>query len=207
MIENLVIVESPAKAKTIERFLGENYVVKSSFGHIRDLEKKDLGIDIEHNFQPKYEISPDKKAIVKEAAKYVGISTGIALGIFCFVGMIFDLYYGGNFSLSGYQFTKMVVGCVVVGWGFGVPAVVYRKENMPMPIRVVIHMGSGCVIYTLVACWAGWIDLSAGLWQGIGMIAAQLAAAFLIWFFFLLHYRREAKEMNERIQEMKKGKD
>ena len=89
----------------------------------------------------------------------------------------------------------------------GVPAVVYRKENMPMPIRVVIHMGSGCVIYTLVACWVGWIDLSAGLWQGIGMIAAQLAAAFLIWFFFLLHYRREAKEMNERIQEMKKGKD
>ena len=66
MIENLVIVESPAKAKTIERFLGENYVVKSSFGHIRDLEKKDLGIDIEHNFQPKYDISPDKKAIVKE---------------------------------------------------------------------------------------------------------------------------------------------
>ena len=95
------------------------------------------------------------KAIVKEAAKYVGISTGIALGIFCFVGMIFDLYYGGNFSLSGYQFTKMVVGCVVVGWGFGVPAVIYRKENMPMPIRVVIHMGSGCVIYTLVACWVG----------------------------------------------------
>ena len=66
MIENLVIVESPAKAKTIERFLGENYVVKSSLGHIRDVEKKDLGIDIEHNFQPKYEISPDKKAIVKE---------------------------------------------------------------------------------------------------------------------------------------------
>lgn len=66
MIENLVIVESPAKAKTIERFLGPNYVVKSSYGHIRDLEKKDLGIDIAHNFQPKYEISPDKKAVVKE---------------------------------------------------------------------------------------------------------------------------------------------
>lgn len=66
MIENLVIVESPAKAKTIERFLGKDYTVKSSFGHIRDLEKKDLGIDIEHNFQPKYEISSDKKAVVKE---------------------------------------------------------------------------------------------------------------------------------------------
>ena len=66
MIENLVIVESPAKAKTIEKFLGDGYTVKSSFGHIRDLEKKDLGVDIEHNFQPQYEISADKKAIVKE---------------------------------------------------------------------------------------------------------------------------------------------
>lgn len=66
MIENLVIVESPAKAKTIERFLGKDYTVKSSFGHIRDLEKKDLGIDIKNNFQPQYEISADKKAVVKE---------------------------------------------------------------------------------------------------------------------------------------------
>lgn len=66
MIENLVIVESPAKAKTIEKFLGQGYIVKSSFGHIRDLEKKDLGVDIEQNFKPKYEISADKKAVVKE---------------------------------------------------------------------------------------------------------------------------------------------
>ncbi len=66
MIENLVIVESPAKAKTIEKFLGNGYTVKSSFGHIRDLEKKDLGVDIAHHFQPKYEISSDKKTVVKE---------------------------------------------------------------------------------------------------------------------------------------------
>ncbi len=64
MIENLVIVESPAKAKTIEKFLGNGYTVKSSFGHIRDLEKKDLGVDIAHHFQPKYEISSDKKTVV-----------------------------------------------------------------------------------------------------------------------------------------------
>ncbi|MGB5990425.1 MAG: type I DNA topoisomerase [Marinifilaceae bacterium] len=66
MIDNLVIVESPAKAKTIEKFLGEGFVVKSSFGHIRDLEKKNLGIDIENNFEPTYKVSSDKKAIVKE---------------------------------------------------------------------------------------------------------------------------------------------
>lgn len=66
MVENLVIVESPAKAKTIEKILGKDYTVRSSFGHIRDLAKKNLGIDIEHGFVPQYEISPDKKKVVAE---------------------------------------------------------------------------------------------------------------------------------------------
>ncbi len=69
MQENLVIVESPAKAKTIEKFLGKDYVVKSSFGHIRDLAKKDLGIDLESGFHPIYEIPEDKKKVVAELSK------------------------------------------------------------------------------------------------------------------------------------------
>jgi DNA topoisomerase-1 len=69
MLENLVIVESPAKAKTIEKFLGKGFVVTSSMGHIRDLEKKDFGIDIENKFKPKYVVTPDKKKIVTELKK------------------------------------------------------------------------------------------------------------------------------------------
>ncbi len=69
MVENLVIVESPAKAKTIEKFLGKDFLVKSSFGHIRDLEKKDFGIDIKNNFTPKYIVSTDKKKVVTELKK------------------------------------------------------------------------------------------------------------------------------------------
>lgn len=69
MYENLVIVESPAKAKTIEKFLGKDFFVTSSMGHIRDLEKKDFGIDIQNDFTPKYEISSDKKKIVAELRK------------------------------------------------------------------------------------------------------------------------------------------
>jgi DNA topoisomerase-1 len=69
MIKNLVIVESPAKAKTIEGFLGKDFTVKSSFGHVRDLSKKQLGVDIEHDFKPKYEISGDKVKLVKELKK------------------------------------------------------------------------------------------------------------------------------------------
>lgn len=66
MQKNLVIVESPAKAKTIEKFLGKDYKVMSSYGHIRDLKKKDLGIDMAHNYKPVYEIPADKKKLVSE---------------------------------------------------------------------------------------------------------------------------------------------
>ncbi|MBU8893129.1 MAG: type I DNA topoisomerase [Bacteroidales bacterium] len=69
MIENLVIVESPAKAKTIEKFLGKNFQVLSSYGHIRDLAKKNLGIEIENNYEPQYIIPDDKKSVVKELKK------------------------------------------------------------------------------------------------------------------------------------------
>jgi DNA topoisomerase I len=69
MSKNLVIVESPAKAKTIEGFLGEGFTVKSSFGHVRDLAKKGLGVDITNKFAPNYEISPDKAKVVAELKK------------------------------------------------------------------------------------------------------------------------------------------
>lgn len=66
---NLVIVESPAKAKTIEKFLGKDFLVKSSFGHIRDLSKKNLGINIENNYKPEYIVPADKKKVVDELKK------------------------------------------------------------------------------------------------------------------------------------------
>ena len=69
MIKNLVIVESPAKAKTIEKFLGKDYRVMSSYGHIRDLKKKNFSIDIEGGFEPIYEIPEDKQALVDELKK------------------------------------------------------------------------------------------------------------------------------------------
>ncbi|MFM7053954.1 MAG: type I DNA topoisomerase [Bacteroidota bacterium] len=69
MSENLIIVESPAKAKTIEGFLGKGYVVKSSYGHVRDLAKSDKAIDVKNDFSPLYEISEDKKAVISELTR------------------------------------------------------------------------------------------------------------------------------------------
>ncbi len=66
MAKNLLIVESPAKAKTIEKILGEDFEVKSCYGHIRDLEKDDMGIDIKNHFSPRYKVPEDKEKVVKE---------------------------------------------------------------------------------------------------------------------------------------------
>src|SRR5579864_8404389 len=74
MAKALVIVESPVKAKTINKYLGKQYVVKASLGHIKDLPKKDLAVDLEHGFEPRYEVIEGKRKLInelKQAAKNV----------------------------------------------------------------------------------------------------------------------------------------
>jgi len=144
------------------------------------------------------------KETLKDLLKSTVISIGMALAIFCLVGIVFDIGYKGNFSLENYKFTKMAVGSILVGLGFGVPTVVYHKENLPLPIRVIIHMGIGCAIYTAVAFAVGWFGGSATFVQGLIIAGIQLAVAFIIWFCFMRYYRKEAKEMNDKIQAKKK---
>ena len=143
------------------------------------------------------------KETIRDLLKSTVISIGMAMAIFCFVGITFDVRYGGNFSLENYQFTKMVVGCLIIGLGFGVPTIVYQNEKLPMPIRVIIHMGIGCIVYTIVAYAVGWMGGAATIGQGILIAAIQLGVAFIIWFFSMKYYRAEAKKMNDRIQAMK----
>ena len=143
------------------------------------------------------------KETMKDLLKSVVISIGMAMTIFCVTGVVFDFLYGGYFSLENYRFTKMVAGCLLAGLGFGVPTIVYRKDSIPMPIKVIIHMGTGCIIYNVVAFSVGWIGAAPSVRRGIIAAAIQFGIAFLIWFLFMRFYRREARLMNERIQAMK----
>ena len=140
---------------------------------------------------------------VKDLVKSTMISIGMAMTIFCLAGVVFDIGYKGNFSLDNYRFTKMVIGSLFVGMGFGIPTIVYENENLPMPVRVIIHMGTGCIVYTIVAFAVGWIGGAATLTQGILIAAVQLAIAFIVWSLFMSHYRKEAEKMNDIIQKMK----
>src|SRR5260370_24301886 len=84
MAKNLVVVESPAKAKTINKYLGKDFIVKASIGHIKDLPSKGLGVDVQNNFEPEYEIIPDakkrnNKKIVADLKKTAKTATAIYL--------------------------------------------------------------------------------------------------------------------------------
>ncbi|MFT8338588.1 toprim domain-containing protein, partial [Schleiferilactobacillus harbinensis] len=81
MAKNLVIVESPAKAKTIEKYLGRNYRVVASLGHIRDLPRSQMGVDIENNYQPKYISIRGKGDVIKDLKKEAKKADHISLGV------------------------------------------------------------------------------------------------------------------------------
>jgi len=80
MGKSLVIVESPAKAKTINKFLGKAYHVEACMGHVRDLPKKELGIDIAHDFQPKYVVIPGKAKVLSALKKETKVADAVFLG-------------------------------------------------------------------------------------------------------------------------------
>ena len=143
------------------------------------------------------------KKVIKDLVKSTVISIGMALTIFSLACVVFDITYGGHFSMENYQLTKMVIGSILVGLGFGIPTVAYNSEKLPMPVKVIIHMGIGCSIYTAVAYAVGWFGAAATFTQGLIIAGIQLLVAFIIWFCFMRSYKNEAKRMNERIQAMK----
>ena len=140
---------------------------------------------------------------MKDLFKSIVISIGMALAIFSFVGIIFDIAGGGVYSLEDYRYTKMVIASVIVGLGFGIPTLVYKSDKLPTPVKVLIHMGIGCIVYTIAAFSVGWLGGAASVKQGILIACVQLAVAFIIWFCFMRYYRKEADEMNKKISSMK----
>ena len=131
------------------------------------------------------------------------IGIGIALVILGIIGICFDFVYNGDFHFENYSFTKFVVGTLLVGIGFSAPAIVYENENIALGIQTLIHMGIGCIVYTVVAFLVGWIPIQLGLLKCLFVLLSEIAFAFVIWFCFLIYYRKLGRRINQRIKEMK----
>ncbi|MGI6735894.1 MAG: DUF3021 domain-containing protein [Anaerovoracaceae bacterium] len=129
---------------------------------------------------------------------------GIAAIIFCVLGIVFDLVNGGTMRLTDYSLTKMSVGSLIIGVGFGLPSAIYTREELSLAAQTLIHMGIGCVVLTAVAFAAGWIPTDQGPLAAILAVAMEIGVAFIIWAFFYRHEKKLAEAMNRRIAEMRR---
>ena len=127
---------------------------------------------------------------------------GIAAAMFCIMAVFFDIIYKGNFHTEDYYLTKMAIGTLAIGLGFGLPTIVYNNDNMSVAMQALIHMGTGCVVMTITAFIVGWIPTDKGVGASIITIAGEIAVAFIFWLLFYIHQKKLAKEMNKRISEL-----
>ena len=139
--------------------------------------------------------------IIKDMMKSAIVSMMVSFTIFAIVGVIFDVINGGVFMLENHMFSKMVLACMVVGLGFGVPSAIYQFENIPLAIRTIIHLGIGLAVYFVAALNVGWIPRQAGVMACVVTIVGGVVITFVIWLGFMRYNKRLAGKMNEAIRE------
>ena len=136
---------------------------------------------------------------IKENAAFViqRTKTAVAISSFLFLlsSLITDLNMNGAYSASGYTVTKMALGSLGIGLGFGLPCVVYASEKLSRPVQIAIHMVTGCAIMLTIAFLVGWIPTDKGLLPALLAVVSMLLTAFVISVF---SYRRQ-KKLAERI--------
>ena len=130
------------------------------------------------------------------------VSMGIAAMMFILTGVIIDSIFHGNIQMTNYAFSKMAIATVVIGFGFGIPAVVYDNEKLSLFTQTIIHMGTGCIIMTVTAYLVGWIPMNHGPLLMIAILLEEIAVAFGIWFLFYLQQKKLVKQMNQRISKI-----
>lgn len=131
--------------------------------------------------------------------------TTVAIASFLFLlgFLIADLNMGGVYSASGYSVTKMALGSLGIGLGFGLPCIIYTSEKLSRTVQITVHMATSCTIMLVIAILVGWIPTDKGLLPSLLAILCMLLTAFII---ALLTYRRQ-KKLAERInRELEQGR-
>ena len=128
---------------------------------------------------------------------------GVAAIIFIIVGVIIDRIFHGNIQMTNYAFSKMAIATVVIGLGFGLPAIVYDNEKLSLFTQTIIHMGTGCIIMTVTAFLVGWIPMHHGPLLMIAILLEEIALAFC-YLVCILSTTKETGKTDESTSERNK---
>ncbi|EFR31248.1 DUF3021 domain-containing protein [Eremococcus coleocola] len=143
---------------------------------------------------------------VKEVLKSSFVGLGVACLIFILVGLVFDWVNQGELVFASYAFSKMALGSLVIGLGFGLPSVVYENDRLSMGMQSLIHMGTGCLVMVGVFIWEGWLPQGHGLLMGLAVLAGAVLIAGLIWYGFYKENLKQAQALNKGIQAKRMAK-
>ncbi|MCD5436982.1 DUF3021 domain-containing protein [Lactobacillus delbrueckii subsp. lactis] len=132
------------------------------------------------------------------------IGIGIAAVSSCLVSLLLLANGAGSLTMTVAEYTQMLAGIILVGLGFGLPSIVYQNDKLAPAYQVLIHMGTGCLVMTLVSFWTGWIPVKAGFWPAFLTIAGEIAVSFIVWLIFYQQEKKLAQKMNNRIKQLKK---
>lgn len=141
---------------------------------------------------------------MKKVLKNIVASLIIALIIFNLFGLIMDIVNKDGLNMQKYQYTKMLIGCLCIGIGFGLPAIIYDVESIPLSIKTIVHMGIGISTYIIVSIIVGWLPININIYGIITIVIGQFLISFFIWYLFMRYHRTLVKKMNERIKELNK---
>ena len=141
---------------------------------------------------------------MKKVLKNIVASLIIALIIFNLFGLIRDVVNKDGLNMQKYQYTKMLIGCLCIGIGFGLPAIIYDVESIPLSIKTIVHMGIGISTYIIVSIIVGWLPININIYGIIAIVIGQFLISFFIWYLFMRYHRTLVKKMNERIKELNK---
>lgn len=133
------------------------------------------------------------------------IALGIAWGctIYTLISLSILFTAGDKFmDIPASRAITHIFCSMAVGIGYSLPSMVYKSESLPFPLKVLIHMGTGTIVYAVSACIAGWIPTDGGFIVAVLFFALALLASFLIWLGFWLYYRNEAKKIQKKLKEI-----
>ncbi len=128
--------------------------------------------------------------------------TTVAISSFLFLlsSLIADLNMGGAYSASGYSVTKMALGSLGIGLGFGIPCLIYTNEKLSRSVQISVHMVTGCTVMLAIAFLIGWIPTDKGLFPSLLAILSMLLTAFIIAVFTYRRQKKLAKRINRELE-------
>lgn len=133
----------------------------------------------------------------------MGISWGLTVNM---IFLVVAVAVNADFlkSITQYDFIKYAICSAIIGLGFWVPSVIYDKPNLSLPVKSILHLGIGYVIYVITAFFAGWIGAGYSAVFTVGSLIASVLFTLLIYVCFYLYHRKEADMMNSKIREIQK---